>query len=180
MKTRRADQRKSAAVCSAASLLLIGVSACESGSAPSSTDASGPERPGWQVMGHIKLAAFSATDLGEYDLMIFCEDDHHVRLYHLVAPNEPSDRLLLRSGAARLDLQGERQEERVSPPPVTAGDGPVVGVRIMARLDQDAPVWRSFLRTGGLEVTSGARLTRADADASERAELSALFAACAT
>jgi hypothetical protein len=129
-------------------------------------------------MRHIKLAAFSALDPGEYDVMVFCDGEDHVRLYHLAPADEPSDELVLRSGTAGVALTGERELVRVTPPPGATGENDVTGVRISARFARVSPVWRAFMLTGALEVRSGAHVTDASATAGERAALVSLFAEC--
>ena len=155
--------------------LLVLVGAC---SVEPAVQSSLPrERPGWQILRYIKLAAFSASDPREYDVMVFCDEDH-VRLYHLAPPDEPSAELELRSGAAGVALAGERELVRATPPPDAKQETDVTGVRISARLERISPVWRAFMRTGALEVRSGAHVTDATATAGERTALVSLFAEC--
>jgi hypothetical protein len=133
----------------------------------------------WQVMRGIKLATFSASDPGEYDLMIFCDPPDHVRIYHLTAPDALGDasNLILTSGAERTELAGQREEVRATPPPVSSAPGPLLGVRVHARLARDEPLMRAFLHSGRLEAISGAHVTRADASRAEKSMLAAFFEA---
>jgi hypothetical protein len=157
-------------------LLLIGCSVPPSGAAPAVVT---PARPGWQVMPHIKLAAFSAHDAREYDVMIFCDSDQHVRLYHLAPADEMSTELALRSGEVRTVIAGQRELVRATPPPVSSEEGQLLGARISGRLNRASQVWRAFEQSGMLEVQSGAHVTGADAASSEREALATLFSGCA-
>jgi hypothetical protein len=128
-------------------------------------------------MHHIKLAAFSASDPSEYDLMIFCDAPDHVRVYHLAPPEALGDAsdLVLRSGNVRVALQGQREEVRATPPPVSADPGPLLGVRVHARIATTAPVMAAFLQSGNLEAGSGQHITHANAGEADRAMLAAFF-----
>jgi hypothetical protein len=132
---------------------------------------------GWHVMRHIKLATFSASDPGEYEVMIFCDPPAHVVIYHFARPEAlgAASDLKLQSGREQLVLQGERQEVRVTPPPLAPGPEPLLGYRVMVRLERNAAVLAAFLHSGALEVRSGAQLTHADAGTEERADLVSFF-----
>lgn len=132
----------------------------------------------WQIMPHIKLATFSADDSAQYNLMIFCDPPGHVRVYHYARPEAlgEASNFVLRSGSAELELDGMREEDRMTPPPNSADpDGPLLGFRVHARVRNDDPVMRAFLRSGALEATSGEQVTRSDADPAERDALAAFF-----
>lgn len=178
MEPQRSDRPARAGFWAPAIVGLLLLTGGCSGAPTAARTSSHAERPGWQIMDHIKLAAFSATDPGEYDLMIFCDSDNHVRLYHLVPPEEHSTELSLRSGSVSIVLAGERELVTITPPPAATEQGEVLGARISARLARTTPVWRAFAETGALEVRSGPHVTNADARGSEHAALTSLFAAC--
>lgn len=162
----------------AALMMLLMLASCAAPPSVTSSAAATQDRPSWQIMHHIKMAAFSAHDAREYDLMVFCDSDNHVRLYHLVPPDEMSAELTLRSGEARAAIAGDRELVRATPPPVSSGEGALLGARISARLDRSSHVWRAFEQTGTLDVQSGDHVTDAGATPSERAALASLFSEC--
>jgi hypothetical protein len=86
--------------------LMVGVSLA--GCTPTPLSLAEDTAGAWQVLPHIKMAAFSRADPRDYDLMIFCEDDDHVRLYHAVPPDEAGSELVLRSERVSLSVPAER------------------------------------------------------------------------
>jgi hypothetical protein len=137
---------------------------------------------GWIFMHQLKMVAFAAPDPRDYSVIVGCEGGDALRFYHrTIRPDElngaPS--LTLQSGRHVLTLPGERQDERMSPPPVgLAPDGEITGVTIMAVAPRNAPVLENFLATGDLQLRSGARVTHADAAPNEAAALRALWDRC--
>ena len=162
-------------VCLAASLL-----AC----APAQRlpDANLADEHGWIFMTQLKMVAFAAPDPRDYSVIVACEGEDALRFYHrTIRPEELSGApsLTLQSGRHALTLAGERQDERMSPPPVgLAPDGEITGVTIMAVAPHNAPVIENFLATGDLQLRSGARVTNADAAPNEAAALRALWDRC--
>ena len=136
---------------------------------------------GWIFMDQLKMAAF-APDPREYALIVSCEGAEAVRFHHrTIRPEEltGAPTLTLLSGRHALTLSGERQDERMTPPPVgIAPDGDITGVTIMAVAPRNAPVLENFLVTGDLQLRSGARVTDVDAAPNETAALRALWDRC--
>src|SRR5690349_8231813 len=156
-------------------LVSLGLTAC----APVGVSAPRGESAGeWHVLSHIKMAAFSVNDPRTYDLMIFCDDAAHVRLFHTVPLDEADSNLVLRSRRASLVLRGERQETRATPPPVSSDPGPLAGYVVMARLEKESALSREFDRSGQLQVRTGAYQSVAT-DGDEADALRQLWTACA-
>ena len=137
---------------------------------------------GWIFMDQLKMVAFAAPDPRDYSVIVACEGAGALRFYHrTIRPEELTGvaSLMLQSGRHALTLAGERQDERMSPPPVgLAPDGDITGVTIMAVAPRNAPVLENFFATGDLQLRSGARATDVDAAPNETAALRALWDRC--
>ena len=146
-------------------------------------DADLTDSQGWIFMDQLNMAAFAAPDPREYALIVACDGPERLRLYHRgLQPEELNGdtSLMLQSGPHELTLAGQRQDDRVTPPPVVEAEpGDLIGISIMAVAPLDSAVLRNFLDSGELQLRSGAHVTQADAAPNETAALRAMWERCA-